>query len=138
MQGAANLTEFASPPAGSRQSAGVSSTRGLRIWVGLFLLRLAEEGAEVRICACLFWSFGASHAGRCEFGPVWGAPQIRPKTPPLKVAVFSTKQRCFRIPHFGVGRRGVTRSVAICSNLLRFLPMCVRNESEQIRGSALC
>ena len=27
-----------------------------------------------QICTCLFWSFGASRAGRCEFGRVWSSP----------------------------------------------------------------
>ena len=32
---------------------------------------LTDEGFGARICTCLFWSFGASRAGRCEFGRVW-------------------------------------------------------------------
>ena len=39
----------------------------MRIWVDLFLFGAYRRGLGGANLSCLFWSFGASRAGRCEF-----------------------------------------------------------------------
>ena len=71
-----------------------------------------------RICTCLFWSFGASRAGRCEFGRVWSSPKLPQNfSPVICGSVFQS-----------VGKETVMNyqlvSLELISALVRFLAMC--------------
>ena len=76
----------------------------------------------------IFW--GANLDGEQVFigAPLWvgrrGLPRFVPISP------FSSD--LFRFAHF------VCRNAPICSNFLRFLPICFQNKSEQIRETRFC
>ena len=98
LQRGPNLAEFA-PPAASRSSAGVSSTRGCEFVHVCSCSDLTDEGVGARICTCLFWSFGPSRAGRCEFGRVWSSLRIRGETLP-RIPVWKQNQFEHNLHHW--------------------------------------
>ena len=86
--------------------------------VGFFLFgahRRGRGGVGSRICTCLFWSFGASRAGLCEFGQVWS---------PLRRMCIYQNSLLLGFPGFSAQRTVFKLRYALhCSTRARFKPV---------------